>query len=136
KTDALTVMQFRVSSGKVSDTSSVPAQLRPVPRYPESEATNTRLLTLDEYQGKADESLLLLLNNSYWHDPITEKPALNSTEIWSFLNPTDDTHPIHLHAVRFQILDRQRYDAWTYGTKKELRLLGDRIPPGPGEDGW
>ena len=95
-----------------------------MPRCPESEATNTRLLTLDEYQGKADESLLLLLNSSYWHDPITEKPALNSTEIWTFLNPTDDTHPIHLHAVRFQILDRQRYDPWTYGTKKELRLLG------------
>jgi spore coat protein A len=136
KTDALTVMQFRVSSSKVSDPSSLPAQLRPVARRPESEATNTRLLTLDEYEGKADESLLLLLNGSYWHDPVTEKPALNSTEIWSFLNPTDDTHPIHLHTVRFQILDRQRYDAWTYGTKKELHLLGERIPPGPGEDGW
>jgi spore coat protein A len=136
KTDAITVMQFRVGSNKVTDNSSLPAQLRPVPRYPESEATNTRLLTLDEYQGKADESLVLLLNNSYWHDPITEKPALNSTEIWTFLNPTDDTHPIHLHAVRFQILDRQRYDAWTYDTKKELRLLGAKIPPYSGEEGW
>ncbi len=38
--------------------------------------------------------------------------------------------------MRFQILDRQRYDAWTYETKKELRLLGARIPPYPGEEGW
>ena len=136
KNDAGVVMQFRVSSGKVSDNSSLPAQLRPVPRIPESEAANTRLLTLDEYSGKDDASLLLLLNGSYWHDPITEKPALNSTEIWTFLNPTDDTHPIHLHNVRFQILDRQRYDAWTYETKKELRLLGGKIPPYAGEEGW
>ncbi len=136
KTDALTVMQFRVSSNKVTDPSSLPAQLRPVPRRPESEATNTRLLTLDEYQGKADESLLLLLNGSYWHDPITEKPALGSTEIWSFLNPTDDTHPIHLHTVRFQILDRQRYEPLTYAAKKELQFMGERIPPSPGEQGW
>ena len=49
--------------------------------------------------------------------PITEKPILNTTEIWSFINPTDDTHPIHLHLVRFQILDRQRYEPWTYQTK-------------------
>jgi spore coat protein A len=136
KTDSLPVMQFRVSSNKVTDNSSIPAQLRPVPRLPASDATKTRLLTLDEYENKGDESYLLLLNNSYWHDPITEKPALNSTEIWTFINPTDDTHPIHLHAVRFQILDRQRYDAWTYGTKQELRYLGERIPPGPGESGW
>jgi spore coat protein A len=136
KHDSTTVMQFRVSSAKVNDTSSLPAQLRPVPRIPESDAGNSRLLTLDEYLSKGDESMLLLLNSSYWHDPITEKPALNSTEIWTFLNPTDDIHPIHLHAVRFQILDRQRYDAWTYDTKKELRLLGTKIPPYPGEEGW
>ncbi len=134
--DTSSVMQFRVSSNKVTDTSSLPAQLRPVPKTPESEATTTRVLTLDEYDDKGDNSMLLLLNNSYWHDPITEKPAVNSTEIWSFLNPTDDIHPIHLHTVRFQILDRQRYDPWTYNTKKELRVLGGRIPPSPSEAGW
>ncbi len=136
KTDALQVMQFRVSANKVSDNSSLPARLRPVPKTPESEATTTRLLTLDEYQGKADESIMLLLNNSYWHDPITEKPAVNSTEIWSFVNPTDDTHPIHLHSVRFQILDRQRYEPLSYEPKKELRFYGQRIPPNPSEAGW
>src|ERR1700678_2306912 len=35
KSDALTVMQFRVSANKVSDNSSLPAQLRPVPKIPE-----------------------------------------------------------------------------------------------------
>ncbi len=131
KNDSFTVMQFRVSANKVSDNSSLPAQLRPVPKNPESEAVKTRLLTLDEYQNLAAEPVLLLLNGSYWHDPITEKPALNSTEIWSFINPTDDTHPIHLHAVRFQILDRQHYEPWTYQTKKEFRFLGRACRPSP-----
>ena len=95
----------------------------------ESEAAKTRVLTLDEYDEKGGDSMLLLLNNSYWHDPVTEKPAVNSTEIWSFLNRPTISHPIHLHAVRFQILDRQRYDPWTYNTKNELRLLGRGFHP-------
>jgi spore coat protein A, manganese oxidase len=136
KNHSFIVMQFRVSPTKVSDPSSVPAQLRHVSRIPESDAARTRLLTLDEYQNLVAEPVLMLLNGSYWHDPITERPALNTTEIWSFINPTDDTHPIHLHAVRFQVLDRQRYEPWTYQTKKEFRFLGPRVPPEPGEAGW
>ena len=136
KSDSFNLMQFRVSNTKASDTSSLPAQLRPVPKMQESEATKTRLLTLDEYDNQVQEPVLLLLNGKYWHDPISENPALNSTEIWSFVNPTDDTHPIHLHTVRFQILDRQHYEPWTYLTKKEFRYLGPRTPPEPFEAGW
>ena len=39
-----------------------------------------------------------------------DDPTLGSTEIWSLLNLTEDTHPIHLHLVRFQILDRRPFD--------------------------
>ncbi len=87
KNDAFVVMQFRVSANKVADPSSLPAELRPVPRIAESDAVKTRLLTLDEYQNLVAEPVLMLLNGTYWHDAITEKPVLNSTEIWSFINP-------------------------------------------------
>ena len=136
RNDSFDVLQFRVSASKVSDNSSLPSQLRPVPRTPEAAATRTRILTLDEFDNKTGDTILMLLNGSYWHDPITEKPTLNSTEIWSFVNPTDDTHPIHLHAVRFQVLDRQHYDPWTYETTKQFHFLGPRVPPKPGEEGW
>jgi spore coat protein A len=136
KNDMIGIMQFRVSANKASESSVLPKQLRPVPKIAESAAVNTRLLTLDEYKSFSGESTILLLNGSYWHDPISEKPALNSTEIWSFINPTDDTHPIHLHAVRFQILDRQHYEPWIYQTKKEFHWLGPRVPPEPFEAGW
>jgi len=136
KSDAFVVMQFRVSSGKVTDTSSLPPALRPVPKIPESQAVQTRLLTLDEYVNKSGNPVMLLLNASHWKMPVTEKPVLGSTEIWTLINPTNDTHPIHLHLVRFQILDRQPYEPWLFKTKRQLHFLGPPEPPDPNEAGW
>jgi spore coat protein A len=136
KNDAVVIMQFRVSSGKVIDTSSLPSALRPVPKIPESKAAQTRLLTLDEYVNKSGNPVMLLLNASHWKMPVTEKPVLGSTEIWTLINPTNDTHPIHLHLVRFQILDRQPYEPWLFQTKRQLHFLGPPEPPEPNEAGW
>ena len=136
KNDAFVVMQFRVLPKKVEDNSSLPVALRSVPKIAESQAVKTRVFTLDEYTNLVAEPILLLLNGTYWHQPITEKPVLNTTEIWSFINPTDDSHPIHLHLVRFQILDRQHYEPWAYQTKNELKFLGPPELPAPNEAGW
>jgi spore coat protein A len=136
KSDAFVVMQFRVSSARVTDTSSLPSSLRPVPKIPESQAAQTRLLTLDEYVNKSGNPVMLLLNGTHWKEPITEKPVLGSTEIWTLINPTNDTHPIHLHLVRFQILDRQSYEPWLFQTKRQLHFLGPPEPPAPNEAGW
>jgi spore coat protein A len=38
---------------------------------------------------------------------ITELPRIGSTEIWEFLNTTQDAHPIHVHLIEFQLLNRQ-----------------------------
>jgi len=134
--DSFPIMQFRVSAQKVNDESSLPAALRPAPRIPESQAVKTRLLTLDEIDNTIGEPVMMLLNNTRWHEPITEKPVLNTTEIWSLMNPSDDSHPIHLHLVRFQILDRRRYEPWLYQKNKEIRYLSGPIPPHPNEAGW
>ncbi len=134
--DAFPMMQFRVARAKAADTSSLPSALRPVPKIPESAAVRTRLLTIDEYMNRAAESMLMLLNRAHWHMPITEKPVLDSTEIWSIVNPTDDSHPIHLHLVRFQILDRRKFDTYAYMTTGRLRLIEETEPPEPSESGW
>lgn len=42
-----------------------------------------------------------------WSDPITENPGLGDTEIWEIYNFTADAHPIHLHEIMFQVVDRQ-----------------------------
>jgi spore coat protein A, manganese oxidase len=136
KSDAFVIMQFRVASMKVTDASSLPAALRPVPKIPESQAVQTRLLTLDEYVNKSGNPAMLLLNASHWGMPVTEKPVLGSTEIWTLINPTNDTHPIHLHLVRFQILDRQAYEPWLFQSKRQLHFMGPPRPPDPSEAGW
>jgi spore coat protein A len=136
KNEAFELLQFRVGREKASDSSSLPSLLRPVPKIAEASAVNTRRLTIDEYKSGPGETTLMLLNKTPWHHPVTEKPVLNTVEIWSIINPTDDSHPIHLHLVRFQILDRRNYDAFAYMTTGELRYTGPAVPPELYEAGW
>jgi spore coat protein A, manganese oxidase len=133
---AVPILQFRVGTKEVVDASRVPSTLRPIQKLKESDAVVTRQLALVELDNVLDEPDTHLLDGKRWHEPISEKPKLNSTEIWSLVNTTDDSHPIHLHLVRFQILDRRAFDVTEYLTSKRIRFLGDAMPPDPGEQGW
>ena len=42
-----------------------------------------------------------------WHSPTTENSAWNITEEWEIWNATGDAHPVHLHLVHFEVLDRE-----------------------------
>jgi spore coat protein A len=130
------VMQFRVVRGPSSDRLSLPPQLRPITGIPESAAVGTRTLTLNEYDDPKGNSMLMLLGGAYWHMPVTENPTLDTVEIWSLINLTEDVHPIHLHLVRFQILDRRPFDRFAYFATGELRYTGAPLPPDPTEAGW
>ena len=77
----------------------------------------------------ADTPVIDLVNNSKWNGHtdgggfkpipggvpdqfgqgliITELPRVSSTEIWELLNITQDAHPIHVHLIQFQLLNRQ-----------------------------
>ena len=136
RSEPFEILQFRVSNERVRDESLLPPSLKPVPRIAEAQAARTRLLTLEEFDNSAGEPVVMLLNAVHWNMPITEKPALHSTEIWSLMNPSDDSHPIHLHGVRFQILDRRRYEPWLYRKNKEIRYLSPPLAPDPNEAGW
>ncbi len=50
-------------------------------------------------------------------DPVTETPMEGTTEEWVIVNPTADTHPIHLHLVQFQLVSRQTIDAQKYNAQ-------------------
>lgn len=114
----------------------MPSVLRTIHPIPESAVVKSRLMILREYMDRNRKRMLMPLNGTRWHEPVTERPELDSVEIWSFANATADIHPIHLRLVRFQILHRQSFDADEYllsgNSTSEAR---PRHPP-PADQGW
>ncbi len=136
KSDSFNLVQFRVAGSAPADRHVLPPVLRGVERIPEAQAVRTRRLTLNETMDKVQQSMGMTLNNTPWHMPITEKPVIGTTEIWELVNLTEDTHPIHLHLVRFQLLDRRDFDAFEFMAKGTMRYTGPAAPASPQEAGW
>ncbi len=134
--DSLRLLQFRVAGKSEPDKSPLPNRLCEIQRVEESKAIRTRRLTLDEHLNWAGQSTGMLLCNIPWDMPVTEKPVIHTTEIWELVNLTTDAHPIHLHLVRFQILDRRPFDVAEYLDTQTLRFTGDAVSPLAAESGW
>jgi FtsP/CotA-like multicopper oxidase with cupredoxin domain len=108
-----------------------------------------RQLVLVEVEGPGGP-IEVLVNNSKWkglHEgtnvPIpgsrpdqagqgiflTELPRVGATEVWELTNLTQDAHPIHIHLIQFQLINRQTVDGDNY------RALYDSKFPGGTYDG-
>lgn len=105
------IMLFRVIPPTGPDDSVIPSVLANVTRL--SNPTVTRTLTLNEVEG-AEGPLGALLNGTPFMSGVTEKPTLGTTEMWEIVNLTADTHPIHIHLVQFQLLNRQKFNVRRY----------------------
>jgi len=55
---------------------------------------------------------------------ISEKPNEGETEVWEIVNLTADAHPIHLHLVQFQLMNRQNFDLAKYSAAYALAFPG------------
>ncbi|ARF59215.1 bilirubin oxidase [Streptomyces gilvosporeus] len=138
------VMKFVVGPLTAPDTSVPPDQLT-LPQFdPLPAADRTRRLSLSE---KTSASLphvgprgLLLGTLSAtgkpvpmrWDDPVTENPAVGTTEVWEIHNFTADAHPIHIHEVQFQVVDRQRSGHPAQPPEPWERGLKDTVVAYPG----
>jgi spore coat protein A, manganese oxidase len=87
-----------------------------------------RQLTLNEVMG-ALGPLEVLVNNSKWDAPTTEQPVVGSTEVWEIVNLTADAHPIHLHLVQFQLLNRQPFNTSQYLKAYNASFPGGGLDP-------
>jgi spore coat protein A len=125
------VMLFKVTkplAGK--DASSLPETLVPWSPMNPAHAVRERTLALTEMDRSPDGYTMIgLLGQKHWDDPITEDPKAGTTEIWSFANTTGDVHPIHVHQVQFQVLNRQPFDAKAYIDTGKLVYTGIPMPP-------
>lgn len=125
------VMLFKVTKPlSAPDTSSVSETLAPFPRLSTADAVRERTLSLTEMDRPSDGYTMIgLLDQKHWDDPISEDPKAGSTEIWSFANTTGDVHPMHMHLVQFQVLNRQPFDTKTYLQTGKLVFTNIPIPP-------
>jgi bilirubin oxidase len=161
------IMKFVVGPLMSVDTSLDPARGALIlPRFvPLGPADNVRQVTLNEAESEVvrvseqDGNIVLDCENGApfgpthamlgtlewdgnstprkWMDEITENPVLNTTEIWEIYNFTADAHPIHLHLVQFQVVDRQGLakDEEGIATQPAV-LMGEPRPPEVWETGY
>ncbi len=130
------ILEFRVRDHGRSDTSVVPALLRKVPRIDPATAVRDRLLTIGEQDDASGNPMMMMLDGRMWSDPVTEKPKQGTIEAWSFINITGDAHPIHLHLVRFQVIDRRPFDLFAWNASRKVKYTGPAQPPEAHEAGW
>lgn len=107
------IMRFEVVRSE-NDDSSIPSELRTFQPLLRSSAVRTRRWTFDH------RNEMWVINGKAWDkNRIDANPGLGDIEIWNFINNARDWfHPVHVHLVDFQILDRNRQ------------------PPLPYERGW
>jgi FtsP/CotA-like multicopper oxidase with cupredoxin domain len=71
-----------------------------------------------------------------WEDEITENPVVGATEVWEFYNATADAHPMHIHEVLFQVVDRQNIIVDEATGTVQVDSASAPTPPEPWENGW
>lgn len=138
------VLQFRVIAETSPDTSTPVADLVLPEFTPLGDADVTRKVSLNEDDSALltdvgpraallgtvkDVDGVLMGETQTWMSPITESVNLGDTETWEIYNFTMDAHPIHLHLITFEVLERQEYNTIT-------GEYGAITPPGSWETGY
>lgn len=110
------IMQFKITKALAgADTSVVPAAPRVLASL--TAPDNTRFVDLQEteedtafvfdpFSGSISRRLKILLNGLPFDAPITENILLNNVEDWIIINNTVDMHPMHLHLVHFEVVEK------------------------------
>ena len=118
------IMQFRVVPAVAPDPTTPPRFLQLPAIRPLPTSTATRQLALLEgmsahFHDAPSETLLGTIAGNpnlatgvwtkrMWMDEVTENPAVGATEVWEMYNTTSDAHPMHIHEVVFEVINRQK----------------------------
>jgi len=128
------IMQFKVMNPFIGpDTTTPPASLvlPAVSRLVPTAGAPMREIVMKETFDPATGVPTDVKLNGWWFDEmgIEERPKVDDNEIWQFVNLTVDAHPMHLHLVKFQVYNRQLFNAAAYGLAWQAWVDGGR-PPG------
>ena len=123
------IMKFIVSDKLVSpDKSEIPNEMMHFHKINPSSAVKERTMHLDEtidHYGRT----MHLLNNKTWDEPATERPKMDTVEIWHLVNHFDFPHPIHIHLVRFEVLGRKVFTDADFDEEGNYLFNQDSLPP-------
>jgi len=100
---------FTVGGSTADAITSIPTTLVPFVPYNEADATETRSFNMQpQSMGPMEmiEGPFELNGTLHDMDVINETVILGTTEIWEFVNNTMLGHPMHIHDIQFNILDR------------------------------
>jgi spore coat protein A, manganese oxidase len=71
-----------------------------------------------------------------WMEPVTENPAVGTTEVWEFYNITGDAHPMHIHEIVFEVVNREGLVLDNNEVVEPIQLDGNITLPEPWETGF
>jgi spore coat protein A len=129
--DLTDVMKFRVTSA-AGDTDPLPSTLRTISHTNPASAVRTRDFRLKKSGLDGCGRQTWKINDLGWTD-VAEYPELGTVEIWRFINDSGVAHPMHMHLVAFQVLDR---DGFTTGAGGVIVPNGNPQAPPAEENGW
>jgi FtsP/CotA-like multicopper oxidase with cupredoxin domain len=146
------VMQFRVVPAVAPDPTT-PPQFLVLPALARLTGGTTRPLALiekaavgvdgdgEEVEGPVEALLGTVEAGMWieqkWMDPVTENPAVGDIEVWELYNATADAHPMHIHEVAFQVVNREGLVLEDDDeVSQPIQLDGTVTAPEPWEDGW
>jgi spore coat protein A len=141
------ILQFRVVPPAAPDPTTPPQFLVLPTITPLLAPVKTRSLALleqaSQYWDGPAEAMLGILDNDgnpmqkMWADLVSENPNVGATEVWELYNFTADAHPMHVHEVVFEVVNRQ---ALVLDSEDEpvqpVQLSGAPRPPEAWESGF
>jgi FtsP/CotA-like multicopper oxidase with cupredoxin domain len=148
------VLEFRVAPAVAADPTTPPQFLVLPAITPLTGGTARRLALLEKGDVDPDvgfdgpiEALLGIVTGDpttapaatvekEWMDPVTEIPAVGATEVWEYYNATADAHPMHIHEVAFQVVNRQAIVVDEENGTVQVDANSTPTPPEAWENGW
>jgi FtsP/CotA-like multicopper oxidase with cupredoxin domain len=150
------IMQLRVGPAIDVDVSTPPQFLQLPVLTPLPAESVTRPLALIEKAGvgfddeeeeasEVEGPVEALLGNvvdgvaveKMWMEPVIDNPTVGSTEVWEFYNTTADAHPMHVHEVTFEVVNREGLVLDEEGeVVQPVQLTGDVTSPEAWETGF
>ena len=140
------IMEFRVGLAETPDTTTPPQFLVLPAVTPLPAPVRTRQLALVEemsmqWDGPAAAMLGTVEDGSpvhmMWADEVTENPNVGDTEVWELYNTTADAHPMHIHEVVFEVVNREDLVLDDDGeVETPIQLDGNVRPHEPWETGF